>query len=240
LAWEGSIHAAEAVSASSQRADLVEVLEAAVSASPLTRIEYRDRIAAFGQPAIAAISPWLSDPQLGAFAVRVITAAGLGGPRKEAAAVLVSARPAVPPVIAGDIDEALGKLGIRATPPGEPKAKAPVEMNHSLRDHLVEVARAGKTMTYSDAAEILGFSMRNPHHRRLLGQHLGAISEFEVDHGRPMLSVVVVHKGEQHVGSGFLQLGEELGRKRAVEDDQSFEVRELFRVHDYGRLHAEK
>lgn len=54
-----------------------------------------------------------------------------------------------------------------------------------------------------------------------------------------MLSVVVVHKGEQHVGSGFLQLGEELGRKRAVENDQSFEVRELFRAHEYWRTHAD-
>jgi len=81
--------------------------------------------------------------------------------------------------------------------------------------------------------------MRNPHHRRLLGQHLGAISEFEVERDRPMLSVVVVHKGEQHVGTGFLQLGEELGRKRAVENDQSFEVRELFRAHEYWRTHAD-
>ena len=111
------------MTAPDQPADLDKVLEAAASASQLRRIEYRDRIAAFGQAAIDAISPWLSDPQL--------------------------------------------------------------------------------------------------------------------DHGRPMLSVVVVHKGEQHVGSGFLQLGEELGRKRAVEDDQSFEVRELYRVHDYWRTHAD-
>lgn len=227
------------MTAPDQPADLDKVLEAAASASPLRRIEYRDRIAAFGQAAIDAISPWLSDPQLGAFAVRVITVAGLRGPRKEAAVALASARPAVPPVIARDIDEALGQLGIRATPQGEPKSKAPLPMNRLLRDRLVEVARAGKTMTYSDAAAIVDLSMRNPHHRRLLGQHLGAISEFEVDHGRPMLSVVVVHKGEQHVGSGFLQLGEELGRKRAVEDDQSFEVRELYRVHDYWRTHAD-
>jgi hypothetical protein len=88
-------------------------------------------------------------------------------------------------------------------------------------------------MTYTEAGEIIGLSMRNPHHRRLLGQYLGTISSYEVDHGRPMLSAIVIQKGEKKPGSGFFQLGEEIGKKPAVEDDATFGLREIDRVIAY-------
>ena len=48
------------------------LLEAARAAGPGVRIEFRDRIAAFGPRAIPALRDWLSDPHLGAFAVRTL------------------------------------------------------------------------------------------------------------------------------------------------------------------------
>jgi hypothetical protein len=48
--------------------------EAAIT-SASSRIDYRDGIASFGGPAIAAVRPWFEEAQLAAFAVRVVDAA---------------------------------------------------------------------------------------------------------------------------------------------------------------------
>lgn len=68
---------------------LSTLLKGAKTAPPETRMaDFRDRIAAHGVAAIDAVGPWLADPQLGAFGVRVITAVGRLGHRAEAAAAL--------------------------------------------------------------------------------------------------------------------------------------------------------
>jgi hypothetical protein len=210
--------------------NLAEALVVARAASRMERIEYRNRLAAFGTAAIEAVRPWLGESEYAAFAVRVIARAGAAGPRDAAIAALLAAPPGVSSSVRMDIDTALKDLGGRrpAKDPGAPKALPAI--NDSLYERLVDAARGRRTMTYSDAAEIVGLSMRNPHHRRLLGQQLGAISEYEADHARPMLSAVVVHKGERSLGSGFYQLGEEIGLKGSLEDDDTFAVRELDRV----------
>jgi hypothetical protein len=62
----------ESLSMMSEDQSLASLLQAAAEAAPDRRIEFRDAIAAHGAPAIKGVSPWLSDPALGAFAVRVI------------------------------------------------------------------------------------------------------------------------------------------------------------------------
>lgn len=214
--------------------ELRGLLDAARASSPMSRIEFRDPIAQFGLAAIAEVVTWLADPRLAAFAVRVIATAGADGAHSEAAAALLAARTDASPAIQRDIDEALIALGVKPKPTGNPpKQTPPATINDNLYERLVDAARSRRTMTYTDAGEIVGLTMRNPHHRRLLGQHLGAISEYETEHGRPMLSALVVQKGEKRAGSGFTKWGEELGLKRAVEDDKTFEVKELDRVFAY-------
>ncbi len=56
----------------SEEQSLASLLQAAADAAPDRRIELRDAIAAHGEAAIKGVSPWLTDPALGAFAVRVI------------------------------------------------------------------------------------------------------------------------------------------------------------------------
>lgn len=51
---------------------LESLMQLAETADGTTRIEYRDRLAAFGDAAIDAVRPWLADARLGAFAVRVL------------------------------------------------------------------------------------------------------------------------------------------------------------------------
>lgn len=57
---------------SAEAIELMDLLEEARDADPGRRIEYRDRIAHFGRLAVQEVRPWLSEAQLGAFAVRVI------------------------------------------------------------------------------------------------------------------------------------------------------------------------
>jgi len=95
---------------------LALLLEEARTASPVSRIEWRDRIAAFGPPAIEGVRPWLSSPVLAAFAIRVIERAGAAGEATIAAHVLRSARTTVPPAVAADIDWALQRLKATSQP----------------------------------------------------------------------------------------------------------------------------
>ena len=215
---------------------LAKLLAQARARSKADRINLRSDIAAFGAPAIEAVAPWLDDPEFAAFAVRVITEAGRLGSRAEAIAALERARPNASPTIRRDIEEGLGLLGARrsAAAAATPTAKEPVPISDNLYERLVESARLQQTMTYTEAGQIVGLSMRNPNHRRLLGQQLGVISAYETEHGRPMLSAIVIHKGEKP-GSGFFQLGEEIGLKSSGDDDGTFADRELGRVFSFWR-----
>jgi hypothetical protein len=115
--------------------NLASLLEEARTASPDRRIEWRDRIAAHGAEAIAAIRPWLADPALAGFAIRVIERAGLAGERTLAARILRAARSGVSPAIAADIAWALQQL--RATPqrakPAAPRVTNPTAPQAPLR-----------------------------------------------------------------------------------------------------------
>lgn len=96
--------------------ELVALLEAAATASPQRRIEWRDRIAAYGVRGIEGVRPWLGHPILAAFAIRVIARAGTNGEAALATQVLRSARATVPPAVSGDIDWALQQLRHRSRP----------------------------------------------------------------------------------------------------------------------------
>jgi hypothetical protein len=87
--------------------DLATLLRLAADADGMSRIDFRDPIAAHGSAAVARLEEWLTDPRLAPFAVVTIKAAGLGGAAIEARTALQRARPHVNPSVAGDIDRAL-------------------------------------------------------------------------------------------------------------------------------------
>jgi len=92
--------------------DLDRLLEAASTAEPMSRIEYRNRIAAFGVAAINRLEPWLSDPRLGAFAVRTIERAA-AAPGAAMAAGLAFERSDPNGPVRDDIEAAWARLGGR-------------------------------------------------------------------------------------------------------------------------------
>lgn len=92
---------------------LDDLLLAAQEADPESRIEWRDRIAAHGERAIEAMTDWLADPRLAAFAIRVLERIGhVAGTRTAVIDVLAAIdRDELPPHLAGDVDRALDGLG---------------------------------------------------------------------------------------------------------------------------------
>jgi hypothetical protein len=93
--------------------NLSALLHEAETASPMDRIEWRDRIAAHGAKAITGVQPWLADPLLAAFAIRVIERVGANGETALATQVLRSARRKVPARDRGDLDWALQRIRAR-------------------------------------------------------------------------------------------------------------------------------
>lgn len=98
----------------------------------------------------------------------------------------------------------------------------------TMRDVLIETARRGDVIHYAPLGRLYDLDMANPQHRIRIGEMLGEISRHEVQNGRPMLSSVVVHGGDNPLpGRGFFKLGVELGVVRAGEDEVEFAVRQL-------------
>jgi hypothetical protein len=129
--------------------NLSALLHEAESASPMHRIEWRDRIAAHGDKAITGVEPWLAHPLLAAFAIRVIERAGTNGEMALATQVLRSARPNVPERDRRDVDWALQQIKARSRASVEgpvqpaPPVAASAAPRRAFREraHLSAVAR---------------------------------------------------------------------------------------------------
>jgi hypothetical protein len=100
--------------------DLEELLGAAKAATPGERIEFRDRIAAYGAQAIPSLRSWLPDPRLGAFAVRTLEKiAGDNASRQAVLDAFASPRSqSIPEPVAHDIADAMGHLHGGPSPSG--------------------------------------------------------------------------------------------------------------------------
>lgn len=92
--------------------ELAELLTAARKASRTDRISWRNEIAAHGSPAIPEMRRWLNDPDLGAFAVRVLERiAERPTDRRAAIEALRSSETAADTPVGRDIADALARLG---------------------------------------------------------------------------------------------------------------------------------
>lgn len=105
---------------------LLRLLDKARSAGPRDRISYRDPIARYGGAAITAVTPWLSDRVLSAFAIRVIQHAAANGDSETAIRTLKQGRASVPPFVREDVDAALRQLhGLAPVTSGRAKSPEP-------------------------------------------------------------------------------------------------------------------
>jgi hypothetical protein len=95
---------------------LGEAMIAAAEAPPTVRIEFRDAIARHGDPGVHAVEPWLDDPEMRRFAVRVIVRAAELGVAPEAKSIL--RRALGRPIDATANDEIAWGLAAVGGPPG--------------------------------------------------------------------------------------------------------------------------
>lgn len=94
---------------------LDRLLAAARDASPSTRIELRDSIAAYGEDAIEAMTDWLGDPRLARFAIRVLERIGHQPATKQAVLEVLGIvdREELPADVVVDVDRVFAALGGR-------------------------------------------------------------------------------------------------------------------------------
>lgn len=97
-----------------------------------------------------------------------------------------------------------------------------------IRRFLIKRAKGLANYTYSQLCEelILPYDMSDQNERKLLGNLLGNISEYEVSMGRPMLSSIVVDKNLRMPGKGFFTLAENLGLLNRTNSKQNFAINE--------------
>jgi len=93
-------------------------------------------------------------------------------------------------------------------------------MDVKLYGLLVEKARHRETVAYSETGKS----------RAVIGPLLDEINRHEHLEGRPMLSVVVVHKGTTDPGPGFISCAEDLGRFGESDEKKIFVESERARV----------
>jgi len=116
-------------------------------------------------------------------------------------------------------------------------------MNQKVRQFLIELARKGKTITYQGLSDEckLGLNMQESEFARgEIGRILGAISAYEFGHGRPLISSLVITKGDNYQGDGFYKLCEELGlgNWKRLKADMAFEVSQMKACYDYWKNDA--
>lgn len=84
-------------------------------------------------------------------------------------------------------------------------------MNQVLYDELVRVARNRGLTYYSRVAPLVGLTMDREEDRDQIARLLGEIARYEHQQGRPMLTSLVIHKGnDNNPGEGFYSIATEL------------------------------
>lgn len=114
-------------------------------------------------------------------------------------------------------------------------------MHTGIYHRLLELARAGRLTTYSDITPLAGLSVADDADRDRMSDLLGEILKHEVREGRPLLTAIVVHRGnDNNPGEGFFAISGELGRFSGSRDALArleFWVRQVQNVHRYWAGH---
>ena len=112
-------------------------------------------------------------------------------------------------------------------------------MNQILYDELARLARARSLAAYSDVSPLVGLSMENESDREEIARLLGEIAVYEHSEGRPMLTALIVHRGnDNNPGEGFFSIAHELGLYNGRRDQLArltFWANQVTDVHNYWR-----
>lgn len=109
-------------------------------------------------------------------------------------------------------------------------------MRNDVRERLIGVAKRRGTITYGELME--EFGIPRGHHKRGIGigDVLDNINRKENAEGRPMITVITVHKSDRMPGKGFFKLARELGHL-INQNDRKFWIDEINKVWEYWSKH---
>lgn len=112
-------------------------------------------------------------------------------------------------------------------------------MNQTLYSELLRLARSQQVAAYSDVSPLIGLSMDDEQDRNEIARLLGEIAIHENQAGRPMLTALIVHKGDDNnPGEGFFSIAQELGLfngRRGQIARLTFWVNQVTQVHNHWR-----
>ena len=80
-----------------------------------------------------------------------------------------------------------------------------------IYSELIRAAQHHGIVTYQELADLVGLPLQGNYMGKELGHYTGEISREESEHGRPMLSAIVVGSSGKP-GGGFFVLAKELGK----------------------------
>lgn len=110
-------------------------------------------------------------------------------------------------------------------------------MNQILYAELQRLARLQQVAAYSDISPLVGLSMDNDQDRDEIARLLGEIAVYEHQSGRPMLTSLIVHKGDDNnPGKGFFSIAQELGLFNGSRGQilrLTFWINQVTEVHNY-------
>ncbi|NWE74937.1 hypothetical protein [Pseudomonas yamanorum] len=112
-------------------------------------------------------------------------------------------------------------------------------MNQTLYNELVRLARAQALAAYSDISPLVGLFMDREEDRDAIARLLGEIALYEYSEGRPMLTALIVHRGDDNnPGEGFFGIAQELKIFNGTRDQISrltFWANQVTAVHNHWR-----
>jgi len=109
-----------------------------------------------------------------------------------------------------------------------------------LHRQLVGVAKGPRgVISYRDLGVKNGIAVEDEFHFNDLAGQIGTVSQYELEHGRPLLSVVVVRNDTQMPGKGFFKFARSLGVMKTTPQNElnclTFFAEEHIRVRDYWK-----
>ena len=112
-------------------------------------------------------------------------------------------------------------------------------MNLVLYNELLRLARTQQLAAYSDVSPLIGLSMDNDQDRDEIARLLVEIAVHEHNEGRPMLTALIVHRGnDNNPGEGFFSIAQELRLFNGSRDQiarLTFWANQVTQVHNHWR-----
>lgn len=106
-----------------------------------------------------------------------------------------------------------------------------------LYEKLVQLAKTKSLAAYSNVAPLIDLDMSKDQDRDEIARRLGDIVLYENENGRPMLTALIVHYGnDNNPGEGFFSAAEKIGLYKGSRDPinrLTFWSNQVTLVHNY-------